>query len=145
MLGRANCELLTPAIKECRLVSVCPPTARPPPITCTRQPRRAPFSGRLAHSLCATNLNCKASRSYVSHTYFFQERLGSYWHKCEVPTGPGNVCCLGQTGHTADITKPTRLTQPGHQDCRAKRHIWQGTNVRCFSVGTHRRPHARRT
>src|SRR5438094_8431928 len=56
--------LLTPAIKECRLVSVCPPTARPPPITCTRQPRRAPFSGRFAHSLCATNLNCKASRKH---------------------------------------------------------------------------------
>jgi hypothetical protein len=46
--------LLVPAIKECRLVSVCPPTARPPPITCTRQPRRAPFTGRLPHSLCAT-------------------------------------------------------------------------------------------
>src|SRR5258708_39757420 len=61
MLGRANCELLTPAIKECRFVSVCPPTARPPPITCTRQPRRAPFSGQLAHSLCATNRNCNAS------------------------------------------------------------------------------------
>src|SRR5260370_29450302 len=76
MLGRANCELLTPAIKECRLVSVCPPTARPPPITCTRQPRRAPFSGQLAHSLCAPDRNCNASpqplfRSYVSHTYLF--------------------------------------------------------------------------
>src|SRR6266404_8530146 len=80
MLGRANCELLTPAIKECRLVSVCPPTARPPPITCTRQPRRAPFSGQLAHSLCATNRNCNASRNHyfdltgVTLT-FFQERL----------------------------------------------------------------------
>src|SRR5260370_30595003 len=51
MLGRANCELLTPAIKECRLVSVCPPTARPPPITCTRQPRRrSQGSSRIAYA-----------------------------------------------------------------------------------------------
>src|SRR5258708_37762020 len=66
MLGRANCELLTPAIKECRLVSVCLPTARSPPITCPRQPRRAPFTGQLAHSLCATNRNCNASRDFFS-------------------------------------------------------------------------------
>jgi hypothetical protein len=38
--------------KEYRLVSVCPPMARPPPITCTRQPRRAPFTGgfRIAYA-----------------------------------------------------------------------------------------------
>ena len=35
------------------------------------------------------------------------------WPKCEVPTGPGNVCCLGQTRHIADITKSTRLTRSG--------------------------------
>src|SRR5216683_1474847 len=32
----------------------------------------------------------------------------------QVPTGSGNVCCLRQTGHTADITKPTRLTRSRH-------------------------------
>ena len=41
-----------------------------------------------------------------------------YWPKCEVPTGPDNVCCLGQTRHTADITKPTRLTQSRHPEFR---------------------------
>jgi hypothetical protein len=48
MLGACKLSaLLTPAIKEFRLVSLCRPMARPPPITCTRQPRRAPFTGRL--------------------------------------------------------------------------------------------------
>ena len=36
------------------------------------------------------------------------------WPKCEVPTGAENVCCWGQTGHTAGITKPTRLTRRRH-------------------------------
>jgi hypothetical protein len=38
-----------------------------------------------------------------------------FWPKCEVPTGDGNICCGGQTGHTGGITKPTRLTQSGHR------------------------------
>jgi hypothetical protein len=38
---------------------------------------------------------------------------GRSWHKCEVPTGFGNVCCWGQTGPKADITKSTRLTLSG--------------------------------
>jgi hypothetical protein len=37
------------------------------------------------------------------------------WHKCEVLTGPGNVFCLGQTGHTKDLTKLTRSIRNGHR------------------------------
>ena len=48
-------------------------------------------------------------------------RPGRCWPKCEVPTGPGNVCCLGQTRHIADITKPTRLTPNGHIAVRQAR------------------------
>ena len=41
------------------------------------------------------------------------QAMSPFWHKCEVPTGSENVCCLGWTGHIADITKPTHLTQSG--------------------------------
>jgi hypothetical protein len=32
------------------------------------------------------------------------------WPVREVPAGPGNVCCLEQTGRNADIAKLARLT-----------------------------------
>ncbi len=55
-------------------------------------------------------------------------KRGPIWPKCEVPTGAGNVCCWGQTGHTAGITKSTRLTQSG----------LGGTGVRFHEVQQHR-------
>src|SRR5262245_37156993 len=38
------------------------------------------------------------------------------WPKREVPDGSRNVCCWGQTGRKADITKPTLLTRSGTRE-----------------------------
>jgi hypothetical protein len=45
-----------------------------------------------------------------------------WWPKCEVPTRSGNVRYWEQTGHTADITKPTHLTRSRHE------RLWRDTS-----------------
>ena len=61
------------------------------------------------------DINAIALNAAISGSILAEPEAGvySFWPKCEVPTGSGNVCCLGQTGHTADITKPTRMTLSG--------------------------------
>jgi hypothetical protein len=54
--------------------------------------------------------SCAADKDDNDHMQRLVRRVRS-WPKCEVLTGAGNVCCRGQTRHTAGITKPTRLTQ----------------------------------